>query len=115
LRALKDGLLLAIDLGIPCLAIEMDSLVAVDFLNFKTTPNIFLSAIVGDCRCLLERFDRFIFHQIFREANSCADVLAKVGCAQSVDFISFTSAPTHVLEALAFDSFCATRFHLVCF
>ena len=73
LKALKDGLWLAIDLGIPCLAIEMDSLVAVDFLNFKTTPNVFLSAIVDDCKCLLEKFDRFTLHHIFREANVCAD------------------------------------------
>jgi ribonuclease HI len=114
LRALKDGLLLAIDLGITCLAIEMDSLVAVEFLNFKTTPNVFLSAIVDDCRCLLEKFDRFTLHHIFREANGCADALAKAGCAQSVDFISFTSAPAHVLEALAFDSSCATRTRFVC-
>uniref|UniRef100_A0A2N9HP80 Reverse transcriptase domain-containing protein n=1 Tax=Fagus sylvatica TaxID=28930 RepID=A0A2N9HP80_FAGSY len=114
LRALKDGLLLAIELGIPCLAIEMDSLVADEFLNFKTTPNVFLSAIVDDCRCLLEKFDRFTLHHIFREANGCADALAKAGCAQSVDFISFPSAPAHVLEALAFDSSCATRTRLVC-
>ena len=114
LKALKDGLLLAIDLGIPCLAIEMDSLVAVDFLNSKTTPNFFFSALVDDCRCLLERFDRFTLHHIFREANDCADVLAKVGCAQSVDFISFTSASAHVLGALAFDSSCDTRIRLVC-
>uniref|UniRef100_A0A2N9GZ20 DUF4283 domain-containing protein n=1 Tax=Fagus sylvatica TaxID=28930 RepID=A0A2N9GZ20_FAGSY len=46
LRALKDGLMLAIDLGIPYLAIEMDSLVAVEFVNSKTMPNVFLSAIV---------------------------------------------------------------------
>ncbi len=81
LRALKDGLMLAIDLGIPYLAIEMDSLVAVEFVNSKTMPNVFLSAIVNDCRCLLERFERYTLHHIFREANGCADALAKAGCA----------------------------------
>ena len=106
--------MLPIDLGIPYLAIEMDSLVAVEFVNSKTMPNVFLSAIVGDCRCLLERFERFTLHHIFREANGCADALAKAGCAQLVDFISFTSAPAHVLEALGFDSSCATRIRLVC-
>jgi ribonuclease HI len=114
LRALKDGLMLAIDLGIPYLAIEMDSLVAVEFVNSKTMPNVFLSAIVGDCRCLLERFERYTLHHIFREANGCADALAKAGCAQLVDFISFTSAPAHVLEALAFDSSSVTRIRFVC-
>ena len=115
LRALKDGLILAIELGIPYLAIEMDSLVAVEFVNSKTMPNVFLSAIVGDYRSLLERFERYTLHHIFREANGCADALAKAACAQIVDFISFTSAPAHVLEALAFDSSSVTRIRLVCF
>uniref|UniRef100_A0A2N9FE83 CCHC-type domain-containing protein n=1 Tax=Fagus sylvatica TaxID=28930 RepID=A0A2N9FE83_FAGSY len=114
LRALKDGLMLAIDLGIPYLAIEMDSLVAVEFVNSKTMPNVFLSAIVADCRCLLERFERYTLHHIFREANGCADALAKAGCTQLIDFISFISAPAHVLEALAFDSSSVTRIRLVC-
>jgi hypothetical protein len=60
--------------------------------------------------------ERFTLHHIFRKANECADALAKAGCAQLVDFISFTTAPAHVLEAeaLAFDSSCATHFRLVC-
>jgi ribonuclease HI len=41
LRALKDGLLLAIDLEIPCLEIEMDSLVAVELVNSTNATNIF--------------------------------------------------------------------------
>ena len=41
LRALKSGLLLAIDLGILNLEIEMDSLVAVELINSITTLNAF--------------------------------------------------------------------------
>jgi hypothetical protein len=59
LRALKDGLLLAIDLEIPYLDIEMDSLVAVNLINSNSNTNVFLSSIVGDCRCLLEKFEWF--------------------------------------------------------
>ena len=50
LRTLKDGLKLAIDLGILNLEIEMDSLVAVELVTSITTPNVFLSSIVTDCR-----------------------------------------------------------------
>uniref|UniRef100_A0A2N9GVG0 RNase H type-1 domain-containing protein n=1 Tax=Fagus sylvatica TaxID=28930 RepID=A0A2N9GVG0_FAGSY len=103
LRALKDGLELAIDLGILNLEIEMDSLVAVELANSITTPNIFLSAIVTDCRSLMERFELCSLKHIFREANGCADLLAKAGYAQSPDFLSFSNAPTYLLEALAFD------------
>jgi ribonuclease HI len=113
LRALKDGLKLAIDLGIFNLEIEMDSLVAVELANSITTPNIFLNTIVTDCRSLMERFDLCSLKHIFREANGCADLLAKAGCAQSSDFLSFSNAPAYVLEVLAFDVSNATRFRLI--
>jgi ribonuclease HI len=113
LRALKDGLNLAIDLGILNLEIEMDSLVAVECINSITTPNAFLSTIVSDCRSLMEGFEMCSFKHIFREANGCADLLAKTGCDQFPDFISFPNAPAHVLEALAFDVSNATRFRLI--
>jgi ribonuclease HI len=80
LRALKDGLLLAIDLEILNLEIEMDSLVAVDLIKSSTTSNAFFSTVVDDCRYLLERFEQKSLKHIFREANSCADLLAKAGC-----------------------------------
>uniref|UniRef100_A0A2N9IH06 RNase H type-1 domain-containing protein n=1 Tax=Fagus sylvatica TaxID=28930 RepID=A0A2N9IH06_FAGSY len=113
LRALKDGLNLAIDLGILHLEIEMDSLVAVEFVNSITTPNAFLSTIVTDCRSLMERFEICSLKHIFREANGCADLLAKAGCDQTSNFISFPNAPAYVLEALAFDVSNATRFRLI--
>jgi ribonuclease HI len=113
LRALKDGLLLAIDLEILNLEIEMDSLVAVDLINSSTTSNAFLSTVVDDCRYLLERFELRSLNHIFREANGYADLLAKAGCAQQSDFVFFLNAPAHVLEALAFDVSHATRFRLI--
>jgi ribonuclease HI len=113
LRALKDGLNLAIDLGILNLEIEMDSLIAVELVNSITTPNAFLSTIVTDCRSLMERFERCSLKHIFREANGCADLLAKSGCDQRPDFIAFPNAPAYVLEALSFDVSSATRFRLI--
>ena len=113
LRALKDGLNLAIDLRILHLEIEMDSLVAVEFVNSIITPNAFLSTIVTDCRSLMERFEICSLKHMFREANGCADLFAKAGCDQTSNFISFPNAPTYVLEALAFDVSNATRFRLI--
>jgi hypothetical protein len=80
LRAFKDSLLLTIDLGISYLDIEMDSLVVVELVNSNTTSNIFFSAIVGECRCLLNKFDRFTLKHIFREA-CCVNILTKTSCA----------------------------------
>jgi ribonuclease HI len=113
LRALKDGLLLAIDLEILNLEIEMDSLVAVDLINSSITSNAFLSTVVDDCRSLMERFELRSLKHIFREANGCADLLAKAGCVQHPDFVYFPNAPAHVLEALAFDVSNVTRFRFI--
>ena len=113
MRALKNGLNLAIDLGILHLEIEIDSLVAVELVKSITTPNTFFSTIVIDCRSLMERFEICSLKHIFREANSCADLLAKAGCDQTPDFISFPNAPAYVLKALAFDVSNATRFRLI--
>ena len=55
LRALKDSLLLAIDLGILNLEIEIDSLMVVELINSSTTSNAFLSTVVDDYRYLLKR------------------------------------------------------------
>ncbi len=78
MRALKDGLLLlARYLGVLNLKIEMDSLVAVKLINSTTTPMLFLSNVVDDCRYLMERFEFCSLKHFFRKANGCADLLAK--------------------------------------
>jgi ribonuclease HI len=82
LRALKDSLLLAIDLGILNLEIEIDSLIAVELINSSTTSNAFLSTVVDDYKYLLERFELSFLKHIFREANGCTYLLAKAGYAQ---------------------------------
>jgi ribonuclease HI len=113
LRALKDGLLLALDLEISKLEIEMDSSVAVESLKTTSMPNVFLRSIVDDCRLLLERFEATTIKHIYREANGCADALAKSGCVQHVNISFYPSSPAHVLEALAFDNSVATRTRFV--
>jgi hypothetical protein len=99
---------LAIDLEIPYFDIEMDSLVAMNLVNSNSNTNVFLSSIVGDCICLLEKLERFTLKYIYREANGYADILAKTGCAQQVDFFHFSLAPVHVLATLDFDMYFAT-------
>ena len=113
MRALKDGLNLAIDLGILHIEIEMDSLVAVELVKSIITPNAFLSTIVTDCRSLMERFEIYSLKHIFREVNGCADLLVKAGCDQTPNFISFPNVPAYVLEVLTFDVSNATRFRLI--
>jgi ribonuclease HI len=103
LRALLDDLLMTVKLNIPYFEIKMDSLVAVDLILAIHPANAFLKSIVFYCRYLLEKFKGVSIKHIYREANVCADLLAKAGCNQLVDFILFCTLLAHVLEALRFD------------
>jgi ribonuclease HI len=109
LKALLDGLLMTVELNIPYLEIEMDSLLAVDLILAVHPANAFLRSIVYDCRCLLEKFEGVSIKHIYREANVCADLLAKTSCDQLDEFILFCTPPAHVLEALRFDLFVETH------
>jgi ribonuclease HI len=113
LRALLDGLIMTVELNIPYLEIEMDSLVAVDLILAVHPANVFLRSIVADCRCLLEQFEGVSIKHVYREANVCADLLAKAGCDQLVEFMLFCTPPAHVLEALRFDLSVDTRTRVI--
>uniref|UniRef100_A0A2N9HGS1 RNase H type-1 domain-containing protein n=1 Tax=Fagus sylvatica TaxID=28930 RepID=A0A2N9HGS1_FAGSY len=89
LRALLDGMQLALELHITHLDIEMDSLVSVDLVLSNSVANVFLRSIVDDCRCMMEKFASVTLKHIYREANACADLLAKEGCSQVAAFYFF--------------------------
>ena len=113
LRALLDGLIMIVELNIPYLEIEMDSLVTVDLILDVHPANVFLRSIVADCKCLLEQFEGVSIKHVYREANVCADLLAKAGCNQLVEFMLFCTPPAHVLEALRFDLSVATHTRVI--
>jgi hypothetical protein len=48
-----------------------------------------------------------------KKSNGYADTLAKAGCVQYSDFLLYTSALAHVLDALDFDISVATRSRFV--
>ena len=56
-KTLLNELLLAVELDITRLEIVLDSLIDVELLTPSKDANIFLSAIVCDCRSLLDRFE----------------------------------------------------------
>jgi hypothetical protein len=102
-----------VELNIPFLEIEMDSLVAIDLILAIHPANVFLRPIVSDCRYLLEKFEGVSIKHIYREANMCADLLAKAGCDQLVNFVLFCTPPAHVLEVLRFDLSIDTRTRVI--
>ncbi|KAK9985673.1 hypothetical protein SO802_030624 [Lithocarpus litseifolius] len=78
--ALRDGLLLALQMGINMLEVELDVKVVVDLVLASSTPNKAYSPLLNDCRCLIIRFQQVNMRHIFREANRCVDGFAKKGC-----------------------------------
>ena len=100
LWALKDGLTVASLLRIADICVKLDAELIVLLLNNYSINNLMLEPLLGDCRTLLKKFHSTNIQHIFREANQCADALAKFGATLSSDFVN---SPPVVEDLLAFD------------
>ena len=80
------------------LHVELDAQVVVNLVLSKKTINNSCVALLNDGRYLLEQFQHVKVTHVFREANRCADNLARAGCSFSRNFV--------VLDALHNDGLC---------
>ena len=78
LWALRDGLNIASEMGVNNLIIELDAL-SIVLLMKNEAENIMMEPLLSDCRSLLKQIPNKRVLHIFREANQCADALAKLG------------------------------------
>ena len=81
LWVLREGLGLCLENGISVVEIELDSSTAISLVSNNLVSNGDLSGLIDDCRETLLHLPRFKLSHCFREANFCADVLAKMGSA----------------------------------
>ena len=102
LWALRDGLLLAKELGINNLIVELDAL-SVVLLMKNNTCNLLMEPLLTDCRNLLKEFSNMQVIHAYREANQCADALAKMGAGLLTSFVGFWTPPLVVDSILAHD------------
>ena len=105
LWALRDGLLLAKEMGLNNLIIEMDALSVVLLMN-NNTVNLLMELLLTDCRNLLSEIPNKQIVHIYREANQCADALAKLGASSVDSFVIFLYPPPVVESILASDKAC---------
>ena len=86
----RDGLMLALEMGIQQLIIELDALSVVILMNNEF--EIFLmEPLLTDCRNLLKEFpNRHVIHA-YCEANQCLDALAKLGAQSLYSFAVFVT------------------------
>ena len=95
---LRDGLVLCKNLNIQCLVVELDASMIVDALTKPDYVNNIISPIFDDCKQLLTHFQQFQICHCFRQANCCADMMARKGAEQQLDYCAFYSPPVDVLE-----------------
>ena len=78
LWGLKDGLMLCSNLNISSLMVEIDAKAIVDALGNTEYVNNIISLILDDCKLLVTQFNWIQFKHCYREANQCADSLARM-------------------------------------
>lgn len=91
--ALRDGLILASQLGIQNIEIELDAKTIVDLLHYTLANRSFFPLLNG-CRSLLSRFHQVKVEYALWEANKCVDALARRGCSLQEDFVVFNFPPS---------------------
>ena len=89
LWALRDGLIFAKGENIPNLIVELDVLAVVHLMK-KSNNNFSLEPLLTDCRLLLNMFPSLQVVHAYREANCCADTLARLGSSSVDSFILFS-------------------------
>ena len=72
----------------------VDAKVIMEMINSTNCSNRKHSPLLHDCRSLLARFTQAQVVHVFREANKCADFLARRGCSMREDFVIFDAPPS---------------------
>jgi hypothetical protein len=106
LWGLRDGLELARKLDITKLIVEVDAKAVVDIIltdNIQILDTHPYSALIHDCRYMIQSFEEAILQHIHREGNFCAYLLSKARCISEPVFSKFTSPPSFVVSQLLAD------------
>ena len=103
LWALRDGLGLFLERGIFAVEIKLDASATISLVSSNVNTNGDLFGLVDDCRELLLRLPQVKLSHCFREANFCADALAKLGSASAVSSLVFDSPPPSAIAQYLYD------------
>ena len=86
------------------MCIELDSKAIVEIFNSQSHANTFIFSLIEDYKHMISKIPQTRIRHIFREANRCADFLAKLGASCEDDFIVFSSPPVDLLCVLEADA-----------
>ncbi|KAL0016724.1 hypothetical protein SO802_003793, partial [Lithocarpus litseifolius] len=68
--------------------------VIVEMIDSFDCSNRKHSPLLDDCKSLLSRFTQTRVVHVLREANKCANFLARRGCTMREDFVIFDAPPS---------------------
>ena len=108
LWALRNGLIIAKDLGLNNLIVELDALSVVHMIN-SDTSNMLMEPLLSDRRSLYREIPNKRIQHVYREANQCADALARLRSTVVFSLVVFVEPSSVGVSLLAFDeagSFC---------
>ena len=91
-------------MGMQEVEIEIDANIVADWVVGSTSINTTHSVLISDCGYLMEQLPRVEIRHCLREANQCADFLAKQGAAQEQNFRIYDDPPVNVSILLCYDS-----------
>ena len=103
LWSLREGLLLCNNLNINALEVELDAKSIVDALGNPSCGNIVISPLLDDCKLLISRIPQVCIKHCFRQANRCADSLARMSYCLDADFSTFDSPPVDLVDVVEDD------------
>ncbi|KAL0000141.1 hypothetical protein SO802_019743 [Lithocarpus litseifolius] len=91
--AFRDGLNLCISMNLEAVEIGVDAKAIVDLIANGNNSDPFISPLIDDCKTLPSWIPHKKIGHCFKEANKCADALAKIGTSLLVDFVLFMPLP----------------------
>ena len=103
LWAIWDGLMLCVGRNLAMVEIELDAKAVVDMLGNPLYSNRSISSLLEDCRKLIYEIPQVQIKHCYREANRCADFMARKGTVQDQSFIFFESPPEDMIGFVEFD------------
>uniref|UniRef100_A0A7N2RCG3 RNase H type-1 domain-containing protein n=1 Tax=Quercus lobata TaxID=97700 RepID=A0A7N2RCG3_QUELO len=83
--------------------VEVDAKAVVDMLAKSQYSNNAVAPLLEDCRYLVSKIPQVRINHCYREANRCADKLARKGANQSLNFILYENPPVDLCEVVEMD------------
>ncbi|GKV04202.1 hypothetical protein SLEP1_g16396 [Rubroshorea leprosula] len=112
LWGMRAGLRLCRELGFTRVIAEMDSLMAVRFVNERREPDNLAAALLSDIRDLMAQFESCMLQHVLREGNAAADFLASLGHTSPPGLSILDSPPTGLRPILLGDQMGASSLRL---